>query len=348
MLDKNNVKSYLLIIIMAFVLYNPQLLIQSVKNGMLVCYNSVIPSLYIFMVFANYRAKPEIMELLSIPFRWYGRLMKVKDNYFSGCLAVSLLGGFAVGANYINEMKRRGYSEKALSVLSVAMINNSFSYCVFATGFSAYGNVVPGLILYVSLTAASMITAFVFSFLYEYNIVSSCYNYQTSDINIVSAIKKSVDTILVICGFVIFFNVICEVISLYTSGNILINIFSAVFMEVTCGTLKILNYFKNNIYLLCFSLSVFPVCTLCQVYHFTGNSDIIRKLLLSRIIHTPISVLILSILINLFPTVLHVNSNITPKFVLYSQTPELSSVMFLITAVFIIISDKNKLFTKYE
>ena len=348
MLTKANVKSYLLVFIMAFVLFNPQLLIQSVKNGMLICYNSVIPSLYIFMIFANYRSQPEIMEFLSLPFRWYGRLMKVNDNYFSGCLAVSLLGGFAVGSNYINELKQRGYDDKTLGILSIALINNSFSYCVFAVGLSAFGNIVPGVILYTSLVVSSMITAFIFSFIYEYNIVSPTENIKPCNTNMVSSIQKAVETILVICGFVVFFNFMCEVISLYTTNNMIIDVFSAVFMEVTCGTLKISSYFNNNIYFLCFSLSILPVCTLCQVYHFTDSPDVIKKLLLSRLIHTPVSFLMLTVLINLFPRALVVSSDIIPSYTLFSKSPELSSAMFLITTVFILISDKNKLFTKSE
>ena len=348
MLIKNTIKSSRLIILIAFVLLNPQLLIDSVKNGMLICYNSVIPSLYIFMIVANYRSQPEIMNILSFPLRWYGRLLKINDKYFSGCLAVSLLGGFAVGAKYINTMKNRGYSDNALKVVSVSLINNSFSYCVFVAGLATFGSIVPGLMLYFSLISASLISAFVLSFIYQYNIVSYVKNTEKSNITIVSSITSAVDTMLIICGFVLFFNCICEALSLYTYHNKILNTIISIFIEVTCGTLNLLSFSGNNIYYLCFSLSVLPICTLCQVYHFTHNSRIIKTLLLSRLIHTPVSCMILSLLINLFPTSIDVNANISPIFFPFSKNMELSSVMFLITTFFIIATDKNKLFTNVE
>ena len=219
MLNKNAIKSAGLLSIIIFIMINPLVLTESVKNGMLICYNSIIPSLYVFTIFANYRSQSGIMEVISIPFRWYGRLLKIEDNYFAGCLAVSLLGGFSIGANYLNILKSRGYSDNTLNTLSISLINNSFSYCVFAVGVTSLGNIILGIIIYLSLILSSLITAFLFSFFYEYNIVFQSDNSEKNDISLVSSIKNAVETILVICGFVIFFNFVCEVILLYSPDN---------------------------------------------------------------------------------------------------------------------------------
>lgn len=345
MLLKSYLKTFVILAVTAIVLANPQLLIQSVKSGLIICYNNVIPSLYIFMVLANYRAQPEIMEILSLPFRWYGTLMKTKDNYFAGSLVISLLGGFAVGANYLNNLVQRGYSENSIKAMSVSMINNSFAFCVFVVGANLLGNVFAGIIIYISLVLASMISGFIMSFFIEYNIVLPSENYDKTNTTIVDSIRKAVESILVICGFVIVFNFICEVLSLYIYENILLSAFATVILEVTCGCLKIASVFDKNIYFLCIALSFLPVCTLCQVYYFTQSKEIIKTLLLSRLIHTPVSLLILSVLANLFPAAMTVSSQITPVVSAVSDSMEITSALFMITVVFIIILDKNKLFT---
>ncbi len=345
MLLKSYSKAFMILAVTAIVLANPQLLIQSVKNGLIICYNNVIPSLYIFMVIANYRAQPEIMEILSLPFRWYGMLIKTQDNYFAGSLVISLLGGFAVGANYLNNLAQRGYTGNSVKVMSVSMINNSFAFCVFVVGANLLGNVFAGIIIYISLVLASLISAFIMSFYMEYNIVLPIKNPDNNGTNIVDSIRKAVENILVICGFVIVFNFVCEVFLLYTYKNSLLSAITAVILEVTCGCLKIASIFNKNIYLLCFALSFLPVCTLCQVYYFTQNKEIIRVLLLSRLIHTPVSLLILSVLANLFPSAMTVSSQITPVVSAVSDSMEITSALFMITVVFLIILDKNKLFT---
>jgi len=345
MLKKINARFILFMFVSRTVITNPELVIQSVKNGMLVCYNNVIPSLYIFMVIANYRAQPEIMNLLSLPFRWYGRLMKNEDNFFSGCLILSIIGGFAVGANYLQMFEKRGCSQNVLKVISVAMINNSFAFTVFTVGTNCLGNTACGLLIYSSLIASSMITAFIFSFIFEYNIVTLSDSEHQDRTDLTSSIKKAVDSVLVICGFVIVFNFVCEVISLYTYKYNSIDSFLTVFSEVTCGTLKLLTIYGKNIYFLCFALSIFPICTLCQVYHFTHNKAVIKTLLLSRAIHTPVSLLILNLLSNLFPSAAYVSSNVSPSVAFVSDSMEISAIIFMITVVFLIIFEDNKLFT---
>ena len=313
---------------------------------MIICYNSVIPSLYIFMVISDYRSQPEIMTIISFPFRWYGKLMKIEDRYYSGSLMVSLLGGFAVGASYLKKLKERKYPAETLNVLSISMINNSFAFCVFAIGQSYLGSIWPGLLIFISLIISSLITSFLFSFFYQYNIVSVTQNTKEKQSSFINSVKKSVENILAICGFVILFNFICEAISLYTKHKIVLMSILVAFTEVTCSIVNLINIYGKNLYLICFLLSIYPICTLCQVYYFTDSVSVLKTLMLSRLIHTPVSLLILSILIHVFPQAAIVNSAILPVYSLISDSMELSSVIFIITLLFLVIFDKNKMFTK--
>ena len=348
MFKKISFKGLMIVFIIVLSLNNSQLIIQSVKNGMLICYNTVIPSLYLFMIIADYRAQPEIINMFSYIFRWYGRLLKINDNYYAGCLPIALMGGFAVGSNYLAKLQNMGYCENSLKVIAITLINNSFAFCVFSIGAVGLGNVWLGAILYASLTFSSLITAFIFSFVYKYNIVSPSRNIHHNDANLVNSIKKAVENILVICCFVIFFNLICEVISLYIYNDNQNSLLFTFFLEVTNSCLIILSDFTGNIYLLCLTLSILPVSTLCQVYYFTGNANIIKTLLLSRLLHIPLSVLILSVFMILFPDILSVSTTITPVYSVLSGSRELSSIMFIITILFIYITDKNRMFTKSE
>ena len=345
MLVRDYIKSFAIVLIAVFIVLNPYFIIESVKSGLFICYENVIPSLFVFMVIANYAAQDTTLKILSFPLRWYSKLMKVEDHNYSGYLLLSLIGGFAVGAKFINRLENNNYNEKAVCILGTAIINNSLGFCVFTLGAGMLKNYVVGLFLYLACTVSSLITAFVLSFFYEYNIVSPSIKSYNSKTNITDSINNAVSSILSICGFVVVFNTICEAISLYNFENKTVSSLICVFVELTSGCIKIINNFSNKPYLLCFALSIMPVSTLCQVFYFTQNKLLISFLLKSRLIHTPVSLIIFSMLLNLFPTFVTVASFDESVLKSFSYNAELSFTLFMISLIFLKIFDQNKLFT---
>lgn len=346
MLIKKYSKSFVFIVAIVITVYNPYLIIQSVKNGLIICYENIIPSLFVFMVIANYATQSDILNVLSLPLRFYGKLMKCEDNSYSGYLLLSLIGGFAVGAQLIKKLEASGYSEKATTILGISMINNSLGFCVFSLGAGMLKNYTTGILLYVACVLASLVSAFIFSFIFEYNIVSKADFVSIAPVTITDAINNAVSSTLSICGFVVLFNIVCEVILLYSFENEILSIFLCRITELTVGCIKILEFSAKNPYYLCVALSIFPISTLCQVYHFTDNKKLLSVLLKSRLIHTPLSLLFYSVLSNIFPvsiTTATFNSAVLKS---YSYNAELSFTLFIISFIFVKLFDQNKLFTK--
>ncbi len=344
---KSVVKSLTATAIAVLIIANSSVVIQSVKEGLLLCYNSVIPSLYIFMVLSKYISGLGNSTLLSFPFSGYSKLIKIKDRQYSVYLILSLLGGFAVGATFLNEMKKRGYPKQALYAAAPTLVNNSLSFCVMAVGAVMLGNIALGLFLFISQVCASLITGFILSFIFKYNIVSLPENSIKNQNNIVDCINSSVTSILSICGFVVLFYSLCQVVLLYIKNDILSCIFT-VFTEITCGCSSITNILGRNIYFICFAISIMPISTLCQVYYFTQDSGIIKTLLYSRILHTPVCMLIFSCLINFFPVAANVISPQVVAVKYFNNTMEISGVLFMISLCFIYSFENNKLFTKFK
>ena len=345
MITKGKMGNVLMLFLASLLLINPLAVINAVKGALFVCYESVIPSLYPIMVFSNYLSSDYFIKFFSLPFLWYARLMKIEDNRYPGYLAISLFGGFAVAATFIARLKKAGYEQNAVNCISISMINNSFSFCVLAVGAIYIGNAVIGLQIYLALICSSLITAFILSFIKQYNIVMPTGHCIESNISFVEAIKKAIDSILSICGFVIIFNVICEVLSLYAYNNKYLSIFIPVLSEVTVGCLKTVELLGKNPYFIVIILSFLPICTLCQVYYFTLDLYIIKALIYSRLLHIPLSLIIYSLISNIFP-VSHITSIFENAVIKsYSYNAELSFTLFLITTVFLKIFNSNKLFT---
>lgn len=326
--------------------FNAELMIESVKNAMYICYNSVIPSLYIFMIFSSYFSQKEFMSTLSYPLNFYGRLIRIEDKKYSTYLLLSLFGGFVIGANFLKELKKDGYSQQVLNAVAPSLINNSFSFCVYAVGVGLLNSLKLGVMIFISLTVSSLVASFILSFLYKYNIVTNTKKSSNRSSSFVECINKSVQSILSVCGFVILAYCTCQVISLYTKNHAFLGTLASIFTEVTTGCVKSIEFMGKNPIFICICLSLFPLSTMCQVIHFTDNSSLIKPLLLSRIIHVPISILTLKTLLILFPVTLSTGDNFSVAVKSFYNTMEISSTLFLLTIIFLLIFDSNKLFTK--
>ncbi|MBQ8603779.1 MAG: hypothetical protein IJ410_02910 [Oscillospiraceae bacterium] len=331
----------------AIITANAQQVMLFVKSALALCYNNIIPSLFVFMVFSSYLGQSRFTGILSLPLMWYSYLMKIKDKRFSAYILLSFIGGFAVGAGFLEEMKQSGYENNCLKSISPVMINNSFSFCVFAVGIGLLDNYYLGCMLFAALASASLITAFILSFIFKYNIVAQQNSSEQSGKSFVDCVNNSVKSILSICGYVIIFYVICKVLKLYISSEIPINILSAL-LEVTAGCTEIARNTGKNPFFICIVLSLMPVSTLCQVYHFTHSTDIIRTLMISRVIHTPVSLMIFTMLCNLFPVAAGALSPESMAVKYFYNSFEISAVLFMLILSFTVISDRNRLFTKPE
>ncbi len=347
MLIKNYVKSISVMICLLILIISGRHTMQAVKNAIIICYESVIPSLYIFMVFSTYIAGNGLSDLFYLPFSWYGKLMKIQDKKYPAFLFLSIIGGFAIGANYINILQKSGYSKKRINAIAPSLINNSLSFYIFAVGIGVFKNINIGLMLFTATATASLITSFLLSFIYKYNIVTSKANSFDFNKNFVSSITVSVENILSVCGVVIMFYTLCEVISLYIDSSYF-NVFLTCCTEITSGCKALSNFCGNNYYLFCLILSFLPVSTLFQVLNFTNNFAVVKTLIFSRIIHCPLSLIIFSLLVNIFPIASYTVASDSITIKAFSNTMEISACMFLITVSFLSIFDKNKLFTKVE
>lgn len=344
MLIKNTAKNICAAVVFRRLVINSQEVVLGVKSALSACYNNVIPSLFIFIVFATYISQENYLFLLSLPLRFYANLMKCNDKKYSAYLLISLIGGFAVGARFLDRMKKGGCEENFLKVCSVSMINNSFAFCVFGVGIGMLKNVYLGLMMFLSLTFSSLICRFLLSFVLKYRDIDYI-NTSRGNISFTDSVSRAVSATLNICGYVIIFLTICNVLSLYIQNQAAISLFSALF-EVTTSCLTLCSQGNPNIYAVCRRLSIMPLSTLCQVYSFTGDKEIIKTLIYSRIIHTPVSLCILSVITHIFPVASLTSVTGRASVKIFRAGADISCVMFLAGLLFIALFDKNKLFTK--
>ena len=344
MINNKNIRLFFVIFFSVAILSKPQAVMQYVKSALSLCYNNVIPSLFLFMVVSNYISASCFIPVLSKPFRWFARLMRVEDKHYPAYILLSFVGGFAVAAGLLKKMADLGYNRRATQLLSVSMVGNSFAFCAFAVGVGYLGNFNLGVMIFISTAAAGLITAFVMSFFMEYEETRPLAVAQQNP-SLVESIGEAAKSMLSVCGFVVVFYCMCEVMLLYINNSVFKAILCAM-TEVTSGALKVSQLTGANSTAVCLCISFLPACTLAQTAYFSHDPQIVKLLFFSRFLHIPISVLVFSVLKNLFPVAAAVNAAGSVVVKGYQNSIEISATLFVISVIFLCIFDSNKLFTK--
>lgn len=137
---------------------------QGVRCGLAVCGEVVIPSLFPFMVLANFIASGNGADYLSKPFsgavKW---LFRLPDKAVASVL-LSFIGGYPVGAALASKLyTRREITLCDAECMLTFAVNASPAMVIFAVGNGMLGSAQLGALLYGVHILAAVINGIVFS-----------------------------------------------------------------------------------------------------------------------------------------------------------------------------------------
>ncbi|MEG0762315.1 MAG: hypothetical protein RR424_00665 [Oscillospiraceae bacterium] len=286
------------------VLLQPQAACKGVINGLLICYNKLIPSLFPFLILSSLLMSHPYAKYLGFMFYPYLKLMRIHNKKSAVCILLGTIGGFAVGASMITSLFEQGdVNKREAELLLCCVVGTGPAFVIGVVGFGLFGNVELGIILFLSLVTASLISGIICNAFYHNsakNIVlsASALQYNNKDFSITSIITKSTVTMLSLCGFIVSFSCFLSLVCSADASPIVRYIICA-FTEVTQGCIAAMNCSQNKIYLICASLSLIGLCAFMQIRSICSKELSLLPLLLSRIIHLPISLMLLTISIKL-------------------------------------------------
>ena len=215
--------------------------LYAAKNGLFLWANSIVPTLFPFFV---------ATELLShTNFTYYlgkilNKFMKPVFNIRgegSFALIMGIISGYPTGAKIAANFRLNNICSKEECERLLSFTNNSGPLFILGTvGISMFGNSTIGLLLLVSHLLASITVGIIFRF-WKLNIKPSSItapSYKTSNDNISmsnlggiigNSITNSINTILLIGGFVVLFSVIISILQNSQLLNVLTDLLSPIF-----------------------------------------------------------------------------------------------------------------------
>ena len=217
-MKKSNVLTlFLTAFLMCMLLIFPQNAAESCKEALVICFKIIVPSLFPFMVLSSLLISCGGADILgrifSVPFRILFRL----SGACSASLIVGLIAGFPVGASVTADMVKRGDISKDEGERLLGFCSNAGPMFIMGSAAAMLGiSVKGGFVLWLSQVASAVLVGMILGIgkAPEKNShVHSVYN-ESAAYCTVSAVKKSVMSVLYVCGFVTVFAAITSMIGM--------------------------------------------------------------------------------------------------------------------------------------
>lgn len=323
---------------------------NGIKNGINVSINLVIPSMFIFMIFANVIIKSKLKYIFSRPFRFLAKhIFKISENNIA-IVILSLVGGYPVGAKLIsNAVNNNEMSKQEASNMLCYCVNCSPAFIISGIGVTLFSNKVIGIYIYISQIIACLVTGFIMSF-FNKKYIKPCncitQTKKTSySVLFVNSVNDAIKTMIIICGFIVAFSaftpILCSLLKHF--GHEYSYIVQGVWEVTTgCNNLSSLSG-QNSILLSTAFLSFGGICVHLQVYAMISKCDInMTKFFITRIVYVLISVVSIKAMLMLSPTALNCvtyNKNITKD--IYSVSPAATIFMILLSVILLFFTKKS-------
>ena len=308
--------------------------LSAAKSGLVLWANSIVPVLFPFFVSTELLSHTNLTYYLG---KILNRLMKPIFNVRGeGCFAfiMGIISGYPIGAKIAANFRENNICSKEECERLLSFTNNSGPLFIIGTvGITMFGNSTIGFLLLMTHLLASITVGFVFRF-WKHNIKHSAINttYVNSKDNISfsnlggiigNSISSSINTILLIGGFVVLFSVIISIFQTSQLLNILSDwikplfnllnipaefsngIFSGI-LELTNGLHIICNIpvkkLSINIIITSFLLGLGGLSILLQVWSTIAKTDLsIKPYIYGKLLHACFSAFYTFLFLKCFP-----------------------------------------------
>lgn len=272
----NIVFSLFLSLTVIYFIINPKIAMEASLSGAKLFFNSVLPTMFPFMVICNMIINLEGIKIYS---KLLGPLLckPLGLSYPSSfALVASFLCGYPLGAKYSTDLYKKGLicKEEFIRLLNIAS-NIGPLFLIGAVGTSMLGNSTLGYLLLIP----SYLSAIIIGILTKnkkreknFSLPKEHKDKKVFTFNLGEVIKKSIEdatlNILVLCGYVIMFSVIINMLkTIFISTGLLTSLSS--FLNIPLDLLK--GVFLGSI----------EVTNGCNIISSSNLSVFIKLLLLS-------------------------------------------------------------------
>lgn len=331
--------TFLTLCCLACLLFSKQLF-SGISSGISICLNTLIPSLFGFMVLSKFITDSPLGELLGKPFSFLTKpLFRLDSNLFSIFL-LSLLGGYPVGPRLLSEQVKEGrISQSTAQRILPFCVNCSPAFLISGVSLPLWNTVLPGVILFSAQTLSCMVIAFLTGRRKSVPAPAPVQNRQKPDwaFLFVDSVNGSVRSMAAVCGFVVLFCGLFSFLDLLPLSGQTASLWKG-FLEVTSGCQTVSGSFIAELYAVCLFTSFGGICVHLQTMALLSGSGLkLLPCLLWRIPHVLFSLLFTYLGVLILNPVSHcINQGEGISYRVWSVSP-LSSFLLLLLGILLLL-----------
>lgn len=340
---KNTLVFCATILLCALLLYNGQVAVEGALKGIKLCMEIIIPSTFTFMVLAGFIPLSGLGKWLMLPFLPITRhLLQIPDEAASA-VVMSFIGGYPAGAKALSAMVDYEMISRPLAGrLLLYTTNVSPSFAIIAVGQMMWGRPMLGTIIFAAQIAASLMIGTLLRPKQREPANPTATKLPTSAAFVLS-VGNAASAMVSICGFIVFFAVLSELITYYLAGlhlPELLTIGINGFLEVTGGCKLAAKLGSiEGLLLSAFFLSFAGVSIIFQNLSIASASRIPTEgFFVWRVVNGLLTALITRMLLRLIPSSLLVMALPAPPKIVYSANQIVGAIVLIGMCVMITIS----------
>ena len=202
------------------------------QNGLELFLNSVLPSIFPFLVIVNILLNLELLKKICKLFHPITKKVFKLPGISTLPIVIGLLSGYPIGAKISNDLYSKNLISKNTAEKLLGFTNNSGPLFILSyVGISLYHDVITGILLLCTHILSAITVGIIFGIFDRKNlsrgIVDTVYEKYINEENecnknikknisfsqiVIDSVKNSVSTILIIGGFIVFFSVVIELL----------------------------------------------------------------------------------------------------------------------------------------
>lgn len=312
------------------ILINPEVSVEGIKSGISLLLNTIIPSLFPFMVISSYIASSNSFAFLAGVFKKITAfLFRANPDGFIPFL-LGLLGGYPIGAKTTADLyKANRLTQNEAERLMYFTVNSGPAFTVTAVGIGMLNNYRAGLILYASNILTSLSIGFLCRFLNNKEVLQKRNITLTTKENaFIKSVSSGADAIINISAWVLIFSCVSSIVS-NMGINENFSLFFNCITEVTNGC-KISSK-TQNLPVISAILGFGGFSVICQVAPYLKECNVkMKNFVASRLLNSALSAFFTAKLNEFFPCAEEAS-------VIYATESRILSVSYTIPATFILI-----------
>ena len=305
----------------------PQEAMEAAREGLRLCYNVILPSLFPFFVLSALVVDLGLAGYIGRALEGLMRPLFRVPGACASAFVLGFVGGYPVGARTALSLYQKGMCTKTEAERLLAFCNNSGpAFILGVVGAGVFASSRVGVLLYLAHAAASVCVGLLFRFYRgeegrREGRAAPTFQAERFTTAFTGAIKNSFLSTLNICAFVVFFTVVIKL--LFLSGvlpglaGVLGTLFSPLgfstrwaerlltgLIELTSGvwTLTGAGTMSGRLSMAAFLLGWAGLSVHCQVLSFLGGSGLsVKTYIGGKLLHGGLSALFTATLLRVFP-----------------------------------------------